>query len=297
MRRIYPAITPIRTFVGRVCKGELFFFRRFELPDMEFLLASHLVVFFPDGIFGASEYNNGHRVQAFRLMAPNSVIFNPAHEYLRFRVVKMQTQCRVLLLAIEPQALARLGLDDPGHPDENPGPRIGVSDRTLGRAMAGIQQEIESPGTHSAHNIETFLVLALDRLFKHQSDAGTLPVQRYVKGGLTSWRLRVSLQMMEGNARRMPHLSEIAKTVNLHEASFCRAFRQSTGVTPHRYLLSNRVDRAKELMKDPNRSLTEIALDCGFSSSSQFSVAFKRIVGESPGRFRRSLGPARTKAS
>ncbi len=297
MRRIYPTIAPIRTYIGKACKGEIFLFRRLELPDMEFLLSSHLIVFFADGIPGACEYSNGSRIQTFRLMAPNSVIFNPAQDYLRFRVIKIQTQCRVLLLTVEPQALRRLGMDDPNHPDEDAGPRIGVSDRALGRAMAGIQGEIENPSMHSTHNVETFLVLALDRLFKHGSDVGTLPVHRYVKGGLTGWRLRLSLQMMEGNARRMPHLSEIAKTVNLHEASFCRAFRQSTGLTPHRYLLFDRVNRAKELMKDPDRTLTDIALDCGFSSSSQFSVAFKRIVGESPGRYRRSLDPARIKAS
>jgi transcriptional regulator GlxA family with amidase domain len=87
----------------------------------------------------------------------------------------------------------------------------------------------------------------------------------------------------------MPALSEIAEAVNLHQASFCRAFKQSTGLSPHHYLLVHRVNRAKEMMKDPSRTLTDIALDCGFSSSSQFSVVFKRIVGRPPRKYRSSI--------
>jgi len=73
-----------------------------------------------------------------------------------------------------------------------------------------------------------------------------------------------------------------------------KLFRQpgpplSTGLSPHRYLLAHRIDRAKEMMNDHERSLTQIALDCGFSGSSQFSVVFKRIVGVSPRQYRRSL--------
>jgi AraC-like DNA-binding protein len=289
MRRIYPAIAPNRSYTGKVFTGELFLFRRFDVADMEFLLASHLIILLPDGVPGLCEYNSGDRIQAFRSMAPNTVIFNPAHEYLRLRIMKIQHRCRVLVLTIEPLALERLGLDGPDQPSDGLWPEIGVSDQAVRQAMMAIQQEIEDPGLHSALNIETFLMLALDRLLKHRSNRGIQTERAYVKGGLPNWRLRLSLQMMEGNVGRMPHLSEIAHTVNLHEASFCRAFKQSTGLSPHRYLLLSRVNRAKELMKDPNRTLTDIALDCGFSSSSQFSVAFKRIVGESPGRYRRSL--------
>jgi AraC-like DNA-binding protein len=289
MRRIHPTIAPSRTYKGRMGTAELFLFRRFDVADMEFLLASHLIILLPDGVSGSCEYNSGDRVQTFRSMTPITVVFNPAQEYLRLRINKLQNRCRVLLLTIEPLALKRLRGDEPDQPSEDLYPLIGVDDQAVRQAMVAILQEIEDPSVHSALNIETFLMLALDRLLKYRSNPTAQPGQGYVKGGLPNWRLRLSLQMMEGNSGRMPHLSEIAETVNLHEASFCRAFKQSTGLSPHRYLLLIRVNRAKELMKDPNRTLTNIALDCGFSSSSQFSVAFKRIVGESPGRYRRSL--------
>jgi AraC family transcriptional regulator len=83
--------------------------------------------------------------------------------------------------------------------------------------------------------------------------------------------------------------TELAQLLRLHPTSFCRAFKQSVGVSPHRYLLAHRVNRAKEMMKDHKRSLTQIALDCGFSDSSRFSVVFRRITGVAPREYRRSL--------
>jgi AraC family transcriptional regulator len=87
----------------------------------------------------------------------------------------------------------------------------------------------------------------------------------------------------------MPSLAELASHVGLHPTSLCRAFKQSTGISPHRYLLERRVARAKEMMADQRLTLTQIALDCGFSTSSQFSVVFRRITGLAPSVYRRSL--------
>jgi AraC-like DNA-binding protein len=81
----------------------------------------------------------------------------------------------------------------------------------------------------------------------------------------------------------------VSKAIGLHPTSFCRGFKQSMGLSPHQYMLLHRVNSAKEMMDDRRLSLTEIALDCGFGSSSQFSIVFKRIAGVSPRDFRRAL--------
>jgi AraC family transcriptional regulator len=60
-------------------------------------------------------------------------------------------------------------------------------------------------------------------------------------------------------------------------------------MSPHRYLLVHRINRAKEMIKDQKLTLTQIALECGFGGSSQFSVVFKRIAGVSPSEYRRAL--------
>jgi AraC family transcriptional regulator len=133
-------------------------------------------------------------------------------------------------------------------------------------------------------------MLLLNRLVRCASNlAAPLVRPKFAKGGLAHWRLKQALQLLESDSAKAPLLSEIAQSINLHPTSFCRAFKQSTGVPPHRYLLVHRTNQAKKMMEDRNLTLTQIAMDCGFSSSSQFSAAFKRIVGMPPRAFRRAL--------
>ena len=68
---------------------------------------------------------------------------------------------------------------------------------------------------------------------------------------------------------------------------FARAFKQATGVRPYTWLTKQRVERAKELLRDPSRKLADIAQLCGFVDQSHFTRVFSRSEGYSPGRWRR----------
>jgi transcriptional regulator GlxA family with amidase domain len=82
-------------------------------------------------------------------------------------------------------------------------------------------------------------------------------------------------------------LSRLAERCGLSTRHFARAFRQSTGVPPHRWLLNHRVGYAKELLCNPALSLAEIALACGFADQSHFTRIFTSVVHLSPGLWRR----------
>jgi AraC-like DNA-binding protein len=82
----------------------------------------------------------------------------------------------------------------------------------------------------------------------------------------------------------VPRLAEIAC---VSEAHFIRSFRATFGETPHRYLQRRRVERAMFLLRETDRSVTDISLDVGFSSLGTFSRTFREIVGESPSEYRR----------
>jgi AraC family transcriptional regulator len=110
-----------------------------------------------------------------------------------------------------------------------------------------------------------------------------------VKGGLAAWRLRQVIDMLEANLTNAPSIQQLAAAVELSPAHFCTAFKQSTGCSPHRYLVGRKIARATELMADRRLSLTEIALNSGFSSSSQFAIAFRRTNGATPSAYRRSF--------
>jgi AraC-like DNA-binding protein len=79
----------------------------------------------------------------------------------------------------------------------------------------------------------------------------------------------------------------LARIAHVSEAHFIRTFRATFGETPHRYLQRRRVERSMFLLRETDRSVTEICLDVGFISLGTFSRTFRAIVGESPTEYRR----------
>ena len=119
-----------------------------------------------------------------------------------------------------------------------------------------------------------------------------------VRGGLAPWQERRAKELMSTHLGREISLAFVASECRLSVSHFARSFKQCTGKPPHRWLLENRVDRAKELLIDAELPLAEIALECGFSDQSHFTRVFSRTVGTSPGtwqrlRLRRRAGIAR----
>jgi AraC-like DNA-binding protein len=83
----------------------------------------------------------------------------------------------------------------------------------------------------------------------------------------------------------------IAAVAHVSEAHFSRSFRAVFGETPHRYLQRRRVERSMFLLRETDRSVTDICFDVGFSSLGTFSRTFTAIVGESPSEYRASNYP------
>jgi AraC family transcriptional regulator len=83
-------------------------------------------------------------------------------------------------------------------------------------------------------------------------------------------------------------LGELASTVNLSPFHFARGFKQSTGVSPHRYQLKLRLDRARDLLTRTALPVTEIALCVGYGSSQAFARVFHQELGVTPSEYRRS---------
>src|SRR3982074_2006571 len=82
----------------------------------------------------------------------------------------------------------------------------------------------------------------------------------------------------------------LARIAYVSEAHFIRTFRATFGETPHRYLQRRRVERSMFLLRETDRSVTDVCLDVGFISLGTFSRTFTDIVGESPQSYRRRQG-------
>ena len=83
----------------------------------------------------------------------------------------------------------------------------------------------------------------------------------------------------------------VAAVAHVSEAHFIRTFRSVFGETPHRYLQRRRVERSMFLLRETDRSVTDVCFDVGFTSLGTFSRLFHEIVGETPTAYRAGNGP------
>ncbi|HEX4712044.1 AraC family transcriptional regulator [Phenylobacterium sp.] len=112
------------------------------------------------------------------------------------------------------------------------------------------------------------------------------PVSR---GGLAGWQeKRVADYIEEHVADDIPLLT-LAELARLSPFHFCRSFKQSFGVPAHRFHMSRRIERAKQLLGNRELSITGIALEIGFSDTSAFTAAFRRLTGVTPSCYRKSI--------
>src|SRR5262249_25719238 len=108
-------------------------------------------------------------------------------------------------------------------------------------------------------------------------------------GALPPGRLRAVAEYVQAHLDADPSLEELAAVVHLSPYHFARQFKAATGLPPHQYVIARRVERARQLLEaGTGFSMAEIAAQAGFSDQSQFAHHFKRLVGVTPGQFRRS---------
>jgi AraC family transcriptional regulator len=98
--------------------------------------------------------------------------------------------------------------------------------------------------------------------------------------------LRAAITYVEENLAGDLSPSDMARRANLSVSHFSRLFTQSTGLSPRRYVMRERVERAKALLASTDMTMREVALVAGFANPGHLDSCFKRAVGTNPGRFR-----------
>lgn len=108
------------------------------------------------------------------------------------------------------------------------------------------------------------------------------------RGGLPPGVMRRVREYIDANLEANVGLDRLSEIAGLSRCHFARAFKQSAGATPHNFLIHRRLCKARDLLRDTNLPLAEIAVAAGFSDQSHFSRRFRQYVGVSPNAFRRS---------
>jgi len=110
-------------------------------------------------------------------------------------------------------------------------------------------------------------------------------LRRY-RGGLGPARLRTIKEFVQAKMEDDLTHYEMAQSVDLSPAHFSRMFRKSTGETPHQFVLRQRVERAKEMLRAPEARVLDVAVACGFKTQQHFARVFRHLCGTSPREYR-----------
>ena len=164
-------------------------------------------------------------------------------------------------------------------------PRLFFFDQDLWDTASKLKAQVENP-TDPLYAEALSIVLLHELLRLNNGVATTTPLAR---GGLAAWQQKRVARYIEEHLSDTIPLTALADMVELSPYHFARAFKHSFGVPPHRYHMTRRVAQAKVLLTRSAVTVTEIALKVGFSETSSFTAAFRKLTGYSPTEFRRSL--------
>jgi AraC family transcriptional regulator len=119
---------------------------------------------------------------------------------------------------------------------------------------------------------------------------GTSPKARVIyKGGLASRPLQRVIDYINDHLQDELSIVDLARAAKLSPQHFVTAFKASTGISPHQYVINRRIDRARDMLRREDKTISEIAYAVGFSSQSHLTASFRRTTGLTPRKFRQSL--------
>lgn len=216
---------------------------------------------------------------------PGTVNLSPANFYARWEA---DGSSRAIVVFLHEALLSRVILENWGSDPRSVEivPKFLVRDRVIETVVTQLWVEAADDSPSGLLYAESACEFLAHHLVQRHSTLSKTPARP--QGGLSAHRLKAVKNYIEENLGNSISLQELAGLACISARHFERAFRQSLGVPPHRYVLERRVFAARELLLGhPELNIGEIARRVGFSSSSHLSSAFARRVGCSPATFRR----------
>lgn len=199
--------------------------------------------------------------------------------------VRWATEQRLLVLAIRRGLLDRVLRDAFPCRTAVIGPIVAAPNPAIARMAPLWDRELESGGPGSRLYLESLACAALVAV--HRAHDPQLRVQTALAGGLPPRRLRRVVDYIDCHLAEDVSLADLALVAGLSVHHFGAAFRASTGLPPHRFVIRRRLQRAEDLLRGSALPVADIAYAVGFSSQSHLTQHFRRCCGITPARLRR----------
>jgi AraC family transcriptional regulator len=163
-------------------------------------------------------------------------------------------------------------------------PEFRMRDPQLEAIALMLLAELQPEKSGSRLYIESLTnVLAVHLIRQHTTTQPHLPVY---EGGLSQLQLSHVLDYIHNHLDQDIKLADLANLLSMSQFHFSYLFKQSIGTSPYQYLLQQRIERAKQLLKQSDRSIMDIALECGFNSHSHLTKMFRQLTGITPKAYR-----------
>jgi AraC-like DNA-binding protein len=164
-------------------------------------------------------------------------------------------------------------------------PAILKQDFVLAQLTKSILPSIGQTPSAGTLGLDQFQLVLASHLLQQYGEMRARPL--VVRGGLAAWQRQRAKELLREHLDGSLRLADLASECGLSMSHFARSFKVSFGMSSHRWLIRLRIEYAKDLLRHTGEPLAQIALRSGFGDQPAFSRTFQRIVGRSPGRWRR----------
>jgi len=165
-------------------------------------------------------------------------------------------------------------------------PRFAMMDPLLEQLSIAITTSLRDGTAEDGLYIDTLAQMMAVHLARHHSTRSR-PIRLAMPQRISGWKMRRLIEFIEENLDGNLSLEALAGEVQVSPLYLARAFKTAVGMPPHQYVLKRRLERAKELLRNTDRPIVDVALSTGFSSQSHLSNWLLRDVGVSPAAYRR----------
>ena len=191
-----------------------------------------------------------------------------------------------IILTLEPQALSRLARETIDPDKLELLPTFAQPDPLIQGLALNIKACLDSPNYDLMFIESMYQVLSMHLVKNYATRRFSL---EDIGSGLAPYQLKKVLNYIHDNLDKRIQNENLADLLDLSTYYLCRQFRNSVGVSPYQYVITKRIEKAKELIQNTKLSLVEVAYECGFSSQSQMTQHFRKLVSVTPKVYRDSL--------